>query len=253
MIKISAIIIAKDEENNIKRCLESLSSTIDEIIVLIDNNSKDKTEEIVHSFNVIYELVEWKGYAATKQYAVEKTSNDWILWIDADESLTEELKNEILVFKESSSEHNAYKIARRAFFLGKWIKYSGWYPGYVTRLFNKQFCKFSDNEVHEHLIINGTVGKLNNDIEHYTDPDIEHYYNKFNRYTSLAANELFNKNKKTGLTDLLFRPLFIFIKMYIFKRGFLDGMHGFILALFSSNYVFTKYCKLLEMEEKNKL
>lgn len=252
MIKISAIIIAKDEELNIKRCLDSLKNCVDEIIVIIDNATTDKTEEIVRSLNINYELTDWKGYSETKQFAVEKTSNDWILWIDADEALTNELKEELISFKNFESKHQAYKIARRAYFLGKRIKHSGWYPGYVTRLFNKKFCKFSNSEVHEHLIINGTIGKLNSDLEHFTDPDIEHYYKKFNRYTSLAAKELFNKNKKAGISDLLFRPIFIFIKMYIIKRGFLDGMHGLILALFSSNYVFTKYCKLRELTENNR-
>ncbi|GBD90267.1 glycosyl transferase family 2 [bacterium BMS3Abin04] len=250
-LKISSIIIAKNEAENISRCIESQINCIDEIIVLIDKDSNDKTTEIVKSFpKVKWEIIEWMGYGKTKQYGVDKSENEWILWIDADEAITPELATELNNFKCSTPSFNAYKIARKAYFLGKWIKHSGWYPGYVARLFNKKFARFSLSEVHEHLLVDGTLGKLNNDLEHYTDPNIFHYYEKFNRYTSLAASELEAKGKSAKLNDLLIRPFFIFIKMYILKRGFLDGIQGFILAVFSANYVFTKYSKLWELKNK---
>ena len=137
-------------------------------------------------------------------------------------------------------------------FLGRWIKHSGWYPGRVVRLFNKNKAHFNDNDVHEELIFNGSTGLLKNDLEHYTDPDIEHYFKKFNSYTSLAAEELVRKEKRFKLSDILLRPAFIFIKMYFLKLGFLDGIQGFILAVFSSAYVFTKYCKFWELKNKIK-
>ena len=136
--------------------------------------------------------------------------------------------------------------------MGRWIKHSGWYPGRVVRLFNKNKARFSNNDVHEELIVNGETGSLKNHLEHYTDPDIEHYFKKFNSYTSLAAEELVRNGKRFKITDILLRPLFIFIKMYVLKRGFLDGVQGFILAVFSSAYVFTKYCKLWELKSKIK-
>jgi glycosyltransferase involved in cell wall biosynthesis len=247
-LKLSAIIIAKNEEENIGRCLESLVGCIDDIVVVVDDKSTDRTLEIVKSFeNVSYFISEWKGYSATKQFAVEKTKYDWILWIDADEALTEELKFELLKFKESEPEYSVYSLARRAYFLGKWIKHSGWYPGRVERLFNKHKAKFSDSEVHEHLIYEGKAGELKNDLEHYTDPDIHHYFEKFNRYTTLAAKELQAKNKNATLNDLLLRPIFLFGKMYFIRLGFLDGLHGFVLAVFSSTYVFVKYAKLWQL------
>ena len=207
--------------------------------------------EIVKSFpGIIYSVIKWKGYAKTKEYAVSLTSNDWILWIDADEELTTGLSEELIAFKNKPPECTAYRIPRKAYFLGKWIKYSGWYPGRVTRLFDKNVVNFNENDVHENLIVKGEVGELNNDINHYTDPTIAHYFVKFNRYTSLAAEELFNKGKSFLISDIILRPLFIFIKMFIVKRGFLDGVHGFILAVFSSAYVFTKYCKLWELRKK---
>lgn len=251
MLKISSIIIAKNEAHNIARCIESQLGIIDEIIVVVDSNSTDNTSQIASSYkDVKCEIAEWKGYAGSKKYAVSKTSNDWILWIDADEELTKELQSELLKFKDSDPKHNAYYIARRAFFLGKWIKHSGWYPSYVARLFNKKHSDFNEKNVHENLTVNGTIGTLKNDLNHYTDPSLDHYFVKFNSYTSLAASELNKSRKKSSLLDILIRPPFLFIKMYIFKRGFLDGLHGFILAVLSSAYVFTKYVKLWELNNK---
>jgi (heptosyl)LPS beta-1,4-glucosyltransferase len=251
-LKLSSIIIAKDEEKNISRCIQSQLGCIDEIVVLIDDRTEDSTPEIVKSFpQVKYVMVQWKGFSETKKYAVSLTFNKWILWIDADEALTKNLSDEINEFKNKEPMYDAYSFPRKANFLGKWIMHSGWYPARVTRLFNKEKVSFNDREVHEHLIITGEVGKFRNDIEHYTDPDIRHYFEKFNNYTTLAADELNLKGKAFKLSDLILRPLAIFIKMFLIKRGFLDGTEGFILAAFSSAYVFTKYCKLWERKIKD--
>jgi glycosyltransferase involved in cell wall biosynthesis len=251
MIKISSIIIAKNEEANIGRCISSQLECIDEIIVLVDEKSEDKTLEIVKSFtNVKCYVVKWMGYSKTKEYAVSLASNEWIFWIDSDETITKELCDEINLLKKKDILFSAYSFPRKANFLGRWILHSGWYPGRVTRLFNKNKVSFSEDAVHEHLVVNGKIGELNSDLEHFTDPSIHHYFNKFNNYTSLAAEELYNNSRKFSLSDVLVRPPFLFIKMYFFKRGFLDGLQGLILALFSSAYVFTKYCKLWELKIK---
>jgi glycosyltransferase involved in cell wall biosynthesis len=251
MLKISSIVIAKDEEANIKRCIESQLSCIDEIIVLVDSCSSDKTLDIVKSFPQIkYEVVKWMGFSETKQYGISLVSNNWVLWVDADESITSSLSDEINKFKLLQPKFDAYSVPRKAYFLGRWIEHSGWYPGRVTRLFNKNKAKFSDKGVHEGLIINGTTGQLVCDLDHYTDPSIKHYFEKFNRYTSLAAEELAKESKHFSIADILFRPAFIFFKMYILKRGFLDGIQGFVLAVFSAAYVFTKYCKFWEIKKQ---
>lgn len=246
MIKISSIVIAKNEEKNIARCILSQQDVIDEIIVIIDDESSDKTLEIVKKLKVVYYIEKWRGYSQTKQFALEKITNEWVLWIDADEAITKGLSDEIKSLKKSIPSYVAYSIPRKAFFLGKWIKHSGWYPGRVVRLFRKDNGRFDNKEVHEGLIIEGKIGKLKNDLEHYTDPDINHYYAKFNRYTSIAADQLHESGKKFKIMDILFRPIIIFVKMYILKLGFLDGIQGFILSVFSANYVFVKYCKLWE-------
>lgn len=248
-MQISSIILAKNEETNILRCIQSQKDIIEDIIILVDKTSTDKTLDIVASCDwVRYEEVEWKGYAATKTHGIELAKHNWIFWIDADEALTPQLKEEILSFKKSQPDHVAYSVPRKAYFLGRWIKHSGWYPGRVLRLFNKQHVHFSDSKVHEHLIVNGSTGKLQYPLDHFTDPNIEHYYIKFNRYTTLAALELKNKKKKPSGFSMFLRATIMFVKMYILKRGFLDGTQGLILAVFSANYVFTKYAKLWEIQ-----
>lgn len=251
-MKLSAIIIARDEEKNIGRCLDSLRECIDETVVFVDDRTKDRTAEIVRDKGAVYEVAQWQGYSATKENLLKKTTNAWVLWIDADEALTPALIEEIKQFKQSTPSYSAYSIPRKANFLGKWIMHSGWYPGRVVRLFDKTVTSFSDKSVHEHLVVNGKTGMLYQDIEHYTDPSINHYYDKFNVYTTLAAEEMNKRGKKVSITDLLLRPPFLFLKMYILKAGFLDGLQGFILAVFSSNYVFTKYCKLMELTRFSK-
>ncbi len=252
MNKLTSVTIACNEAPNIGRCIESLLEAADEIIVLIDNKTTDKTEAIVASYpGVIYRVVEWQGYSRTKQAALDLATHKWILWLDADEELTTSLRDEIIQLKNADFEaFSAYAIPRRALFLGRWIYHSGWYPGYVTRLFNKELVKLSENAVHEHLIINTPVGRLKSDLNHYTDPSIEHYFMKFNNYTTLAAKDLTVTNKTFSLIDIIIRPPFLFVKMYILKLGFLDGLQGFLLAVFSALYVFTKYAKLWELNHK---
>ncbi len=250
-IKLSSIIIAKNEEANIGRCIESQLNCVDEIVVLIDDRTTDATEDIVKNFSgVKYELVKWAGFSGTKKHALSITTNDWVLWIDADEVITPELSGEICEFKKSTHEYTAYSVPRKANFLGRWIMHSGWYPGRVTRLFDKRHVTFNNNDVHESLSVKGETGNLKNDIQHYTYPTIKHYFEKYNNYTTLAAEELFKKGKKASVSDIVLRPVFIFLKMYVLKAGFLDGLQGLILAVFSSSYVFTKYCKLWELNGK---
>ncbi len=138
-------------------------------------------------------------------------------------------------------------MARRAFCLGKWIRYGGWYPGRVMRLFRRGKARFTETNVHEQLVVDGDTGALRNDLLHYTDPTLYHYFDKFNKYPSLAAKDLMARGRTGSLVDLLLRPPFMFTKMFLFRLGFLDGIHGFLLAIVSSLYVFVKYAKLWEL------
>lgn len=247
MPKVSAVVITHNEEKNIRRCLESLS-WVDEIVV-VDSCSQDRTKEIASSFTDKIFDTEWQGFGKQKEFARTKASYDWVLSIDADEVISEKLKEEIKTVVEQNSPVDGYYIPRLSNFLGRWIKHNGWYPDYVLRLFKKDKSRFDESLVHEKLILEGRTGFLKNEILHYTDPDISHYLSKMDKYTTLSAQELLAEGKSVTLFDLLFRPMAIFFKMYLLKSGFLDGWQGFLLASFSSFHVFVKYAKLWHLRK----
>ena len=246
MTPLSVIVITKNEADNICDCLESVQWADD--IIVVDAESKDSTVHNARKFTSNVFVKTWLGYAATKQFAVSQTQHAWVLWLDADERVLPELAIEIQKLIATHPQQAAFSVARRAYFLGRWIKHSGWYPGRVARLFHKERAKFNSAEIHEGLEINGDMGMLKNDLLHFTDPNIYHYFSKFNRYTSLAANELAAKRQAINRSDLFIRPCWMFIKMYFIRFGFLDGIQGLLLALFSSAYVFSKYAKLWERQ-----
>lgn len=241
-MSISIIIIAKNEAPRIEACLRSVRFA-DEI-VLVDSGSTDETIAIAREYADQIIETEWRGYGPTKKIALDHAKCDWVLWLDADETVPEDLRDEILAVVDTQ-ECYGYYIARKTLFLSQWIKHCGWYPDYVLRLFQRVADpQFTDDEVHESLHIEGPVGYLKNPMVHNTDPTLHHYFTKFNSFTSLAARQLYLSGARFRLTDLMFRPIFTLVKMYIIKRGFLDGLPGFILCGLSACYVFTKYAKL---------
>ncbi len=247
MTPLTVLVITRNEERNIEECLESVSWA-DEIIV-VDAESKDKTVDLARKYTDKVYLEPWKGFAEAKVFGAGKAKHEWVFWLDADERVTPELSREIQAVLRSSPTMKGFTVARRAFFLGRWIRHSGWYPGRVPRLFQKEFASFSSVAVHEGLEVRGGVGELQNDLLHYTDPNLFHYFSKFNRYTSLASGDLLRDRRSFRVSDLLVRPPWAFVKMYFLRLGILDGIPGLILALLSSAYVFTKYAKLWEAWE----
>ena len=243
MAKISVIVITLNEENNITDCLKSVEWA-DEIIV-IDSKSTDRTVELASKFTKKIYLTENLPFARKKNIAIEKATYDWVLSIDADERVTLELKGKILgIVNSADNKYDAYYLNRKSFFINKFIKHCGWYPDYVLRLFKKSSgAKFSENLVHEKLLVIGKIGKLDPDLLHYTNRNFEHYLEKLNIYTTYSSNELFSNGKKSGLIDMFFRPAFTFFKMYFLKLGFLDGYTGLVLCALSSVHVFVKYSK----------
>ena len=246
MSDLSVIVITLNEEKNIRDCLQSVAWA-DEIVV-VDSKSTDRTVEIAREFTEKIIITDWIGYSRTKKLALEQATCEWVLWIDADERATEDLKSEIRSVIKADPPQNGFEAARRAFFLGKWIKHCGWYQGYVLRLFRKNKGRFDENLVHEGVILAGERGRLKGDLVHFTDDSLEHYLEKFNKYTSLAAQRLFSQNRRAGFLAIILRAFFIFIKMYILRLGFLDGLKGFMLCLLSANYVAVKYAKLWELD-----
>ena len=246
---ISALIIAKNEENNIGSCLDSLQGFADETIVVVDSSSTDETERISRSEGARVFVKEWQGFGATKNWGLQHASGDLILWIDADERMTPELAKEITATIQSNRDYSALAFPRKAYFLGRWIKHCGWYPGYVTRLFKKGKAKFDDKQVHEMLVVDGKVVKLKEALLHYTDPDLAHYFVKFNEYTRLAAEQMHLSGSRFKAIDIILKPLIVFVKMYLIKLGFLDGMEGFILSVLSAHYAFVKNIRLWEIQQ----
>lgn len=244
MPKISAVIITLNEEKNLERCLKSLAWA-DEIII-VDSHSTDKTREIAKKFTDNIWEMDWQGFGPTKEFARQKAGNAWVLSIDADEEVTPELKEELLKAVQNDS-LVGYLIPRKSLFLGKWVKHSGWYPDYVLRLFRKESGQFDKALVHEQVQIKGEIGYLKNPLQHYTYPNLEHYFKKLRRYTTLAPQELYQKGNRAYPWDLIFRPPATFFKMYLIKLGFLDGWQGLVLAVLSSYQVLIKYLKLLQL------
>lgn len=250
MLKLSVIVSTYNEENNIMECLESVKWA-DEIIV-IDSNSKDKTAEIANTFTDKVFISETKSFSDKKNFGIDKASGDWIFWIDADERVTEPLKEEILQITSSGdNDASVYKIGRTSFFINKFIKHCGWHPDFGIRLFKKSSgIKFSEVRVHESIEYNGKTKKLKNEIVHFTDLTFEHYISKMNSYTTSSALDLHENGKKSSIIDIIFRPVFTFLKMYFLKLGFLDGYTGLVLCTLSSVHVFVKYSKLYFLIQK---
>jgi glycosyltransferase involved in cell wall biosynthesis len=218
-------------------------------IVVVDSYSTDDTREIASAFTDKIHQLRWSGFGPAKEYAKGKATGDWILSVDADEVVSEKLREEIQRIVESQGSLNGYFIPRRSNFLGRWMQHGGWYPDLVLRLFKKEKGSFTDRVVHEEVRVSGRTGRLRNDLLHYTDPDFDHYLKKLNRYTSLDALRLFREGSRAGVLDVLFRPVLAFVKMYFFKLGFLDGLPGLILAVSSSFHVFSKYVKLWQLRK----
>lgn len=243
MSTVSVIVITLDEAENIRECLQSVEWA-DEIVV-VDAESTDGTVAMAREFTDKVLVREWQGFSAAKNFALQSCTCEWILWLDADERATPELADEIRQTLRAP-EHAGYEMPRLANFLGRWIRHSGWYPGHVLRLFRRDAGSFNDALVHEGVALQGSVGRLQSDLLHYTDRTLAHYFKKFNHYTSLAAEQLAEQKRPFRWHALLLRPPFMFFRMYILKRGFLDGIQGLMLALLSAGYVFAKYAKLWE-------
>ncbi|MEW5691729.1 MAG: glycosyltransferase family 2 protein [Candidatus Hydrogenedentota bacterium] len=248
MAKISSVVITKDEESNIRECLESLRFT-DEIII-IDAGSTDKTLEIAKEYTDKIYNNRFEGWVRQKNFGIEKAQHNWILSIDADERISLELKNEILRIKERLNDEIAgYEVPILPYYMGRWIRHSNWYPGYKVRLFNKKFCRWDGDFSHEFVKVNGMTARLKSNILHLAFIDFDKHLNKMGYYTTYSAIELSKKGIKFSVTQLICRTIYSFIKHYLIKRGFLDGIQGLVISYVSAFSVFAKYVKLYELNK----
>lgn len=244
MNSLSVAIITKNEEKNISRCLNSVT-WVDEIVV-VDSGSQDRTKDICLEFNCKFYERDWQGYGETKQIAVDLCTNGWVLVLDADEVVTEELQRSIKNILQDP-QFLGYKIKRNSFYLGQRIEHCGWGKDYPLRLFKKDQGGFNDKIVHESIEIEGPIGKIEQPMQHFTYPTIEEHINKMTKYAKLGASQ---SDKKTGrLSKAIFSGIFKFIKMYFLKLGFLDGKKGFLLCINSAFGVYLKYIYIWESNE----
>jgi len=249
MSGLSVIIITYNEEENIKDCLESVNWA-DEIVV-IDSFSSDRTVEIARQFTPKVFQSEWTNFSQQKSSALERASSEWVLWIDADERATPELKGEILAILNSRvPEFDGYYISRRNHYFGKWIRNCGWYPDYQLRLFRRTKGRFNERIVHESVIVDGKKGYLRSSLNHYSYKNFSDHLDRIDRFSSLAAEQMLKDGKRARVSDLLFRPLVRFVRMYLIRMGYLDGVYGLIVSLLGSFYVFAKYLKLWELSRE---
>ena len=240
-MKISATLITYNEERHIARAIESLRCA-DEIVV-VDSGSTDRTIEIAEKLGARIVEHPFKGYAEQKNYAAEQAENDWILSIDADESLSEGLEGEILHVKKNGPEYDAYTVPRLAQYLGRWILHSGWHPDRKVRLYDRRRARWAGDFVHESVQVDGRVGQFRSNLLHFTCDSLSEHLRTMDRYTTLAAEQLVSQGGKIGWSKLLLDPPWTFFKTYVVDRGFLDGAEGLAIAYMAAIYNFLKYAK----------
>jgi len=243
---VTCVVITKNEEANIQDCLRS-AQWANQLIV-VDAESCDKTVELARACGAKVSVRPWPGFGLQKNFGVAQASSDWILILDADERVTADLQTEI----QQCVEHwvpgapVAYRVPRRNFYYGRWVKGAGIYPDCQIRLFRKGTAHYNDVAVHENLLVEGEIGTLTGHLDHYTERKIQDHFRKFGLYTTLAAQEKAKTVRTVHRVDLLFRPLVVLFKTYVLKHGYRDGVRGLIVCVFASMYTFTKYAKVWE-------
>jgi glycosyltransferase involved in cell wall biosynthesis len=247
---LSVIIIAKNEASRIGDCLASVQFA-DEIIVL-DGCSTDGTADIARAHGaLVHQAADWPGFGPQKNRVLALATQPWVLSLDADERVTPELQAEI-VQTLSQPAYDGYQIARLSEFCGKKIYHSGWWPDYVLRMFRRELSAFDNVPVHEQVLVNGRVGKLKFWFLHFPFDDLDALVSKMNRYSSDAAQMMARKGRRVGILGLIKHSVWTFIRIYLLRRGFLDGRHGFVLAVTAASGSFLRYAKLMFLNDAKK-
>lgn len=241
MTPLSVTIITLNEAANIDACLDSVSWA-DEVLV-VDSGSTDDTvaRAIARGARVVSH--EWPGYAAQKNWAAGEAASDWILSLDADERVTPALAAEIRRVLEAPSAAG-YRVPRLTWHLGRWIRTTDWYPDYQLRLYDRRRGRWKARRVHESVEVDGPMSVLTSDLQHFAYRDISHHHATMDRYTTLAAEEMFEAGRAVGLFGLVLYPVAAFLRNYVLRRGCLDGTVGLVISAMNAYYVFLKLAKL---------
>lgn len=246
-MKVSAAIITRNDAVALDRCLASLGFC-DEVLVL-DQDSEDDTAAVCARHGARLEQTAWLGFGPTKQRAVAACRNRWVLSIDTDEVVTPELASAIASLPEAPAEA-AFTVNRISRFLGHWIRHCGWHPEHVTRLFDRERAGFDDRPVHESVVVQGTVGRLDALLQHYPYETMEQYIAKLDRYTTVAADDLHAAGRRATLAQAALRSQAAFWRMWLLQAGVRDGWAGLVLCQASAFYVLSKYVKLWRLDRR---
>jgi glycosyltransferase involved in cell wall biosynthesis len=242
MNALTAILITFNEEENLPRALASLEGIADEV-VLVDSGSSDRTRKIAAEAGARVFNRAWTDYSDQKNFAAANAVNDWVLSIDADEELSAELRASLREWKVNEPRAAAYSMARRANYLGQWIRFSGWYPDRKIRLYLRDLAHFSGT-VHESLQVTGPISELAGDLLHYAYRTADEHERKVQHYTDLAAWQLYRTGRRSWRRAMIFVPPWTLLQTYVLRQGFRDGAHGWTIARMSARYAFLKYRKL---------
>ncbi|EGQ7786881.1 glycosyltransferase family 2 protein [Vibrio cholerae] len=243
---LAVALIVKNEARHLDECLQTVHDWVDEIVVL-DSGSHDETEQVARRYTEkFYVNSKWPGFGPQRQLAQSYVQSDYVLWLDADERVTPELKQSILQAVAANKPDTLYQFARLSWVFGRFIRHSGWYPDRVLRLYPTQLTRYNDALVHEkvHVEPRMKVETLAGDAIHYTYNDVHHYLVKSAGYAKAWADQRQAKGKKASLSQGIVHAVGCFLKMYLLKRGFLDGKQGFLIALLSAHSTFVKYADL---------
>ena len=249
-ISLSVVIITFNEERNIERCLTSLQGVADGIVV-IDSFSKDRTAEICAKYNVKFIENPFGGHIQQKNFAIDQASHEWILSLDADEALTEELKASILEMKNNPT-YLGYRFNRLTNYCGHWVKYCGWYPDTKTRLVNRNHARWQGVNPHDRLDMNESqeVGFLKGDLLHYSYYTREDHLKQIEYFGKIASTELYNRGGRSNWLKIGIKVIAQFFKSFILKRGFMDGTTGFTISRLSAYATYRKYVMLLNLQRQ---
>jgi glycosyltransferase involved in cell wall biosynthesis len=253
-VQISALVITYNEENNIERCLNSLHNIADEIMV-IDSFSTDRTAEICKDRGVDFIQHRFEGHIEQKNYALSRANNDHVLSLDADEALSEKLKQSILSAKQNW-EDDGYSVNRLTDYCGKWVRHCGWYPDKKLRLWDRRKGRWGGVNPHDHVIMdkNCCIGHLRGDLLHYSYPSIKDHIAQIDTFSDIAAREAFQRGRRANvLLDICLNPTLTFFKKYFLKLGILDGYEGYVISISTAYGKFLKYIKLRELEKRGEL
>lgn len=243
---LAAVLIVRNEAENLRACLESVRDLVDEI-VLLDSGSTDATAAIAAEFGARFFVnAEWPGFGRQRQIAQSYVQSDWVLWLDADERVTPQLAASIQATLENPPENTLYTVPRLSWVFGRFIRHSGWYPDRVLRLYPVALTRYNDALVHEKVDVGAgmKVMDLQGDLLHFTYRDLEHYLVKSAGYARAWADQRQARGKQSSIAEGLLHAVGCFVKMYLIKAGFLDGRQGLLLAILSSHSTFIKYADL---------